>query len=107
MPLLLILTEANLRGVLAILALSGGTDIRGLHRDPLRAKFGSALARISARAERISSLMKEGVLSGLFDVVWVCPLAARPLQQSRNGTPDLPSSARLASRPLQHKAEER
>lgn len=68
---LLTLTEGNLRGVLAILALSGCTDARGLHRDPLRARFGSALSRISARAERISSVVKEGVLSGLFDVVWV------------------------------------
>ena len=71
-PPLLSLTEANLRGVLAILALAGCTDGRGLHRDPLRARYGSALSRISARAERISSVVKEGVLSGLFEVVW-CP----------------------------------
>ncbi|KAI0707079.1 hypothetical protein C8Q76DRAFT_629279 [Earliella scabrosa] len=69
-PPLLSLTEANLRGVIAILALSGCTDARGLHRDPLRARCGSALSRISARAERISTVVKEGVLSGLFEVVW-------------------------------------
>ena len=62
-----------MRGVLAILALAGCTDPRGLHRDPLRARFGSALARISARAERISAGMREGVLSGLFEIVWVHP----------------------------------
>ncbi|RDX56996.1 hypothetical protein OH76DRAFT_1451128 [Lentinus brumalis] len=72
-PPLLTLTEANLRGILAILALSGCTDARGLHRDPLRSRFGSALSRISARAERISSVVKEGVLSGLFEVSWVPP----------------------------------
>ncbi len=75
---LLSLTEANLRGVLAILALSGCTDARGLHRDPLRARYGSALARISARAERISSVVKEGVLSGLFEVIWCQPCRTSP-----------------------------
>ncbi|KAI0351727.1 hypothetical protein OH77DRAFT_1429301 [Trametes cingulata] len=72
-PPLLSLTEKNLRGVIAILALSGCTDARGLHRDPLRTRFGSALSRISARAERISSVVKTGVMSGFFEAVWVPP----------------------------------
>ncbi|KAH9944987.1 uncharacterized protein BXZ73DRAFT_37919 [Epithele typhae] len=91
-PPLVSLTEANLRGVLAILALSGCTDSRGLHRDPLRARFGSALARISARAERISTVMKEGVLSGLFEIVWLhpCQSPKRPPQAASSPPPPPP-----------------
>ncbi len=59
--------------MIAILALAGCTDARGLHRDPLRTRFGSALSRISARAERISNVVKTGVMSGLFEAVWVPP----------------------------------
>ncbi|KAI0760952.1 hypothetical protein BD413DRAFT_607303 [Trametes elegans] len=77
-PPLLTLTEKNLRGVIAILALSGCTDARGLHRDPLRARFGGALSRISARADRISNVMKTGVMSGLFEAVWVPPCRSVP-----------------------------
>ncbi|RPD72473.1 hypothetical protein L226DRAFT_573212 [Lentinus tigrinus ALCF2SS1-7] len=85
-PPLLTLTEANLRGILAILALSGCTDARGLHRDPLRSRFGSALSRISARAERISSVVKEGVLSGLFEVAWVPPCRSPRTSSSRRAS---------------------
>ncbi|KAI9000657.1 hypothetical protein BD414DRAFT_472355 [Trametes punicea] len=77
-PPLLTLLEKNLRGVLAILALAGCTDPRGLHRDPLRTRFGGALSRISARAERISSVVKTGVMSGLFEAVWVPPCRSVP-----------------------------
>ena len=90
---LLSLTEANLRGVLAILALSGCTDARGLHRDPLRARYGSALARISARAERISSAAKEGVLSGLFEVIWCQPCRASPKAKPDNVAASVNGSA--------------
>lgn len=77
-PPLLTLTEKNLRGVIAILALAGCTDARGLHRDPLRTRFGSALTRISARAERISSVVKTGVMSGLFEPIWIAPCRTVP-----------------------------
>ena len=90
-PPLLSLTEANLRGVIAILALSGCTDARGLHRDPLRARCGSALSRISARAERISTVVKEGVLSGLFEVVWVPPCRS-PSGSSNKRASSVPAS---------------
>ncbi|PCH42232.1 hypothetical protein WOLCODRAFT_137774 [Wolfiporia cocos MD-104 SS10] len=65
------LTETNIRGLLAILVLSGCTDSRGLHREPLRARFGGALARIGERAERIAGAVREGVMSGAFEVAWV------------------------------------
>ncbi|KAL6302510.1 hypothetical protein BKA93DRAFT_736801 [Sparassis latifolia] len=65
------LNETNLRGLLAILAISGCTDSRGVHRDPLRTRFGGALARIGERAERIAGAVKEGVMSGVFEVTWV------------------------------------
>ncbi|KAH9949897.1 hypothetical protein B0H21DRAFT_41578 [Amylocystis lapponica] len=64
------LNETNLRGLLAILALSGCTDSRGVHREPLRARFGNALGRIGERAERIAAAMKEGVMSGVFEIMW-------------------------------------
>ena len=93
---LLSLTEANLRGVLAILALSGCTDARGLHRDPLRARYGSALARISARAERISSAAKEGVLSGLFEVIWCQPCRASPKAKPDSVAPSVNGNGSVA-----------
>ncbi|KAI0671376.1 hypothetical protein C8Q78DRAFT_1078206 [Trametes maxima] len=83
-PPLLNLTEKNLRGIIAILALAGCTDARGLHRDPLRTRFGSALSRISARAERISSVVKTGVMSGFFEAVWVPP--HRAISKSRRNS---------------------
>ncbi|KAI0733487.1 hypothetical protein C8Q72DRAFT_811365 [Fomitopsis betulina] len=65
------LNETNLRGLLAILAVSGCTDSRGVHRDPLRSRFGAALARIGDRAERIAGAVREGVMSSIFEVTWV------------------------------------
>ncbi|TFY64131.1 hypothetical protein EVJ58_g2830 [Rhodofomes roseus] len=67
------LNDTNLRGLLAILALSGCTDSRGVHRDPLRSRFGAALARISERAEIIARAVREGVMSSVFEVTWVNP----------------------------------
>ncbi|KZT73034.1 hypothetical protein DAEQUDRAFT_762397 [Daedalea quercina L-15889] len=67
------LNETNLRGLLAILALSGCTDNRGVHRDPLRVRFGAALTRIGDRAEHIAAAVREGVLSSVFEVSWVNP----------------------------------
>ncbi|KAI0925855.1 hypothetical protein AcW1_008174 [Taiwanofungus camphoratus] len=65
------LTETNLRGLLAILALSGCTDSRGVHREPLRTRFGGALSRIGECAERIAGVIKEGVMSGVFEITWI------------------------------------
>lgn len=65
------LTESNIRGLLAILAISGCTDTRGLHREPLRMRCGPALARIADRAERLARATKEGVMSGIFEVTWI------------------------------------
>ncbi|KAI9061148.1 hypothetical protein FKP32DRAFT_985928 [Trametes sanguinea] len=90
-PPLLTLTERNLRGVIAILALAGCTDPRGLHRDPLRTRFGGALSRISARAERISNVIKTGVMSGLFEAVWVPPCRPVPTSHSRRSSGAEPS----------------
>ncbi|KAJ2988454.1 hypothetical protein NUW54_g9111 [Trametes sanguinea] len=83
--------ERNLRGVIAILALAGCTDPRGLHRDPLRTRFGGALSRISARAERISNVIKTGVMSGLFEAVWVPPCRPVPTSHSRRSSGAEPS----------------
>jgi len=65
------IADTNLRGLLSILAISGCTDPKGIHRDPLRERFGQSLARIGERAERIALAIKEGVMSASFDVLWV------------------------------------
>lgn len=64
------LTETNIRGILVILVLSGCTDPRAVHHEPLRERFGPAIARISERAERLMLAMREGVMSAAFDVIW-------------------------------------
>ncbi|OCH95335.1 hypothetical protein OBBRIDRAFT_788213 [Obba rivulosa] len=71
------LIDTNLRGLLAVLAISGCTDSRGVHREPLRARFGAALARIGQSAERIAGAVKEGVMSGVFQVTWIPPRGTR------------------------------
>jgi len=55
--------------LLAILALSGCTDERGIHREPLRARFGETVTRISEQAERLARAIREGVGSVWFEVV--------------------------------------
>ncbi|KAL1940219.1 hypothetical protein VTO73DRAFT_9171 [Trametes versicolor] len=101
------LTERNLRGVIAILALAGCTDARGLHRDPLRTRFGSALSRISARAERISNVVKTGVMSGLFEAVWVPPCPSPLPLSSRSSVIEGGASANGAGHPGKGKDRER
>ncbi|CAL1716869.1 unnamed protein product [Somion occarium] len=72
------LTESNLRGLLAILAIAGCTDPRAIHRDPLRERFGASLNRIGERVERLAVATKEGVMSAAFDVVWLGPSKQAP-----------------------------
>lgn len=69
-------TEDNLRGILAILVLAGCSDYNGLHREPLRKRFGAALTRIGERAHRLAIAMREGVMSAAFEVVVVPPSMA-------------------------------
>ena len=66
-------SEENLRGILAILVLAGCSDYNGLHRDPLRKRFGATLARISDRAYRLAIAFREGIMSAAFEVVIVPP----------------------------------
>ncbi|KZT07741.1 uncharacterized protein LAESUDRAFT_677624 [Laetiporus sulphureus 93-53] len=77
-PALRTLKETNLRGILAILALSGCTDSRGVRRDPLRSRFGDLLARISEHAEHIASVVKQRMMSSVFETTWVNAKGARP-----------------------------
>ncbi|GJE99908.1 hypothetical protein PsYK624_161830 [Phanerochaete sordida] len=81
--------EDNLRGILAILVLAGCSDYNGLHREPLRKRFGGALARIGERAHALATSMREGVMSAAFEVVLVPPSMA-----SAGGAP--PASKRGA-----------
>lgn len=67
----LTLAETNLRGLLAILAISGCTDPKGTHVQPFRDRFGHTLLRISERVERISNVTNEGIMSSCFEVLWV------------------------------------
>ncbi|KAH9885822.1 hypothetical protein C8Q73DRAFT_669395 [Cubamyces lactineus] len=102
-PPLLTLTEKNLRGVIAILALAGCRDAKGLHRDPLRARFGGALSRISARAEHISNVVKTQVMSGFFEAVWVPPCHLVP-KSRRSSVAD---GANVNGIPTKSKGKER
>ncbi|EMD34021.1 hypothetical protein CERSUDRAFT_117535 [Gelatoporia subvermispora B] len=77
------LLDTNIRGLLAILALSGCTDSRGTHREPLRARFGAALVRIGQSAERIASAMKEGVMSTVFQVTWIPPRGTKRKEKEK------------------------
>ena len=52
-------------GILVILALAGCTDKRGTHREPLRARFGGAVAE---RMEALARLLHEGVSSAWFEI---------------------------------------
>jgi hypothetical protein len=65
--------EDNLRGILAILVLAGCSDYNGLHREPLRKRFGMSLARISDRAYKLATAIREGIMSAAFEVVIVPP----------------------------------
>ncbi|THH27605.1 hypothetical protein EUX98_g6569 [Antrodiella citrinella] len=64
------LTDHNARGLLSMLALC---NFPALPREVLLTRYGAHLARISERAERLASAVREGVMSASFDVMWVRP----------------------------------
>src|SRR5712691_6359589 len=47
-------TGGHISGILAILALAGCTDERGVHNEPLRARFGEKLSHITERTEALA-----------------------------------------------------
>ncbi|KAI0058184.1 hypothetical protein BV25DRAFT_1841171 [Artomyces pyxidatus] len=57
----------NMRGLRAILALAGCTD-PGARREPLRERFGDAVAHILERAEKLAHDVRESVSSAWFEV---------------------------------------
>ena len=61
-------TAGHVSGILAILTLAGCTDERGVHREPLRARFGDALSHIAERTEALARILREGVSSAWFEV---------------------------------------
>lgn len=65
--------EDSLRGILAILVLAGCSDYNGLHREPLRKRFGASISRICDRAFKLATAIREGVMSASFEVVIVQP----------------------------------
>lgn len=60
--------NSNLRGILALLALAGCTDERGIHRDPLRERWAEQVERLLERAEGLARIIREGVGSAWFEV---------------------------------------
>ncbi|KAH9960812.1 hypothetical protein BC827DRAFT_1155571 [Russula dissimulans] len=62
-------TVGHLSGILAILSLGGCTDERGVHSEPLRARFGEAVSHITERTEALARTLREGVSSAWFEVV--------------------------------------
>ncbi|KAA1467668.1 hypothetical protein DENSPDRAFT_257400 [Dentipellis sp. KUC8613] len=71
-------TAGNIRGLLAILALAGCTDEGGVHREPLRARFGELVCHVAEQAETLARAIREGVGSAWFEVVTENALAPMP-----------------------------
>ena len=62
-------TGDHISGILAILALAGCADERGVQNEPLRARFGERLSHITERTETLARILREGVSSAWFSVV--------------------------------------
>src|SRR5712672_1451677 len=77
-------TAGHISGILAILSLAGCTDERGVHSEPLRARFDEAISHITERTEALARTLREGVSSAWFEVV-----VERP-----SVTPSAPSKGR-------------
>ncbi|TCD67146.1 hypothetical protein EIP91_000430 [Steccherinum ochraceum] len=73
------LSDHNARGLLSILALCNFTS---LPREALLARWGAHLLRISERAERLAEVIREGVMSAGFEVMWVKPAGPGEGQRS-------------------------
>jgi len=78
-------TAGHISGILAILSLAGCTDERGVHSEPLRARFDEAISHITERTEALARTLREGVSSAWFEVV-----VERP-----SVTPSAPSKGRV------------
>jgi hypothetical protein len=78
----------HINGILAILALAGCTDERGVHSEPLRARFGEKLSHIAEQTEVLARILREGVSSAWFEVVVERP-AATPLATSKGHGRDI------------------
>ena len=76
------LTGVHISGILAILALAGCTDERGVHNEPLRSRFGEKLSYITERTEALARILREGVSSAWFEVVVERP-SVTPLARSK------------------------
>jgi hypothetical protein len=86
-------TAGHVSGILAILTLAGCTDERGVHREPLRARFGDALSHIAERAEALARILREGVSSAWFDVVVERP-STTPASRGKGSAQDVWPSCR-------------
>jgi hypothetical protein len=78
----------HINGILAILALAGCTDERGVHSEPLLARFGEKLSHIAEQTETLARVLREGVSSAWFEVVTERP-AATPLATSKGHGRDI------------------
>jgi len=75
-------TGGHISGILAILALAGCTDERGVHNEPLRSRFGEKLSHITEWTEALARMLREGVSSAWFEVVVECP-SVTPLARGK------------------------
>jgi len=78
----------HINGILAILALAGCADERGVHSEPLRARFGEKLSHIAEQTELLARILREGVSSAWFEVLVERP-AATPLATSKGHGRDI------------------
>lgn len=88
-------TGGDISGILAILALAGCTDERGVHSEPLRARFGEKLSHIAERAESLARILREGVSSAWFEVVVERP-SVTPVARSKGRAEDTWPASQLS-----------
>ncbi|KAH9972836.1 hypothetical protein BGW80DRAFT_1252545 [Lactifluus volemus] len=89
-----VLPICHVGGILAILALAGCTDERGVHREPLRARFGDALSHIAERTEALARVLREGVSSAWFEVVVERPCTTPAAPRGKGSAQDVWPSCR-------------
>jgi hypothetical protein len=87
-------TSGHVGGILGILALAGCTDERGVHREPLRARFGDALSHIAERTEALARILREGVSSAWFEVVVERPCTTPAAPRGKGSAQDVWPSCR-------------
>jgi hypothetical protein len=74
-------TGSHICRVLAIICLAGCADERGVHSEPLRARFGEKLSHIVDLTETLARMLREGASSAWFELISRTSLSYSPSPQ--------------------------